>query len=73
MPFVLICGFPSSGKSKRTEDLRDYLSENTGRIIHVISDHTLGLDKNKVYAGKTHRSNFLNFRTLFQVSAVIGK
>ena len=61
MPFVLVCGFPSSGKSKRTEDLRDYLSENTGRIIHVISDHTLGFDKNKVYAGITHHSNFLNF------------
>eukprot|EP00105_Crassostrea_gigas_P012480 XP_011428478.1 PREDICTED: protein KTI12 homolog [Crassostrea gigas] len=50
MPFVLVCGYPSSGKSKRTEDIRNYLSENTERLVHVISDHTLKFDKNKVYA-----------------------
>lgn len=51
MPFVLVCGYPSSGKSKRTEDIRNYLSEKTERLVHVISDHTLKFDKNKVYAG----------------------
>lgn len=60
MPFVLVCGYPSSGKSKRTEDIRNYLSEQTERLVHVISDHTLKFDKNKVYAGNWCCPNFLD-------------
>ena len=51
MPFVLICGYPSSGKTKRSEELASYLRDKLDKTVHIISDHTLNIDKNDIYAG----------------------
>ncbi|CAL1595981.1 unnamed protein product [Knipowitschia caucasica] len=50
MPLVIMCGFPCSGKTKRTEQLRLYLEQNTEKKIRVVGDAALGLDRNTVYA-----------------------
>ncbi|VDI65670.1 protein KTI12 [Mytilus galloprovincialis] len=47
MPFVLICGFPSSGKSTRAQQLKEHFKAKT---VNVISDHSIGVDRNSVYA-----------------------
>jgi protein KTI12 len=48
MPFILVCGNPSSGKSKRSDELKQHFSDKT---VHIISDHSIGVDRNLVYAG----------------------
>lgn len=51
MPLVIICGFPSSGKSTRAEQLVSYLSTNfTDKKVIIIGDKELSIDKNIVYA-----------------------
>ncbi|KAG8440173.1 hypothetical protein GDO86_006104 [Hymenochirus boettgeri] len=49
MPLVVLCGFPCSGKSSRAKELKEHL-EKSGRKIHIVGDHILGVDRNDVYA-----------------------
>ena len=53
MPLVLMCGFPASGKTKRASELKHYLEKSSGRVVHVIGDESLGVNKNTVYEGTT--------------------
>jgi len=53
MPFVAICGFPSSGKSTRARELESYLCKEKGVNTRIIADCDFGLDKNVIYAGKS--------------------
>ncbi|XP_072173656.1 protein KTI12 homolog [Diadema setosum] len=50
MPLVLLCGFPSSGKSKRAEELKAFIESSSDRKLHSVSDENVGIDKNTVYA-----------------------
>ncbi|KAJ8311503.1 hypothetical protein KUTeg_010858 [Tegillarca granosa] len=50
MPFILMCGFPSSGKTKRTEELKVYFESKLSKTVHIISDDSLKINKNEVYA-----------------------
>ncbi|PIK56857.1 KTI12-like, chromatin associated [Apostichopus japonicus] len=49
MPLVVLCGFPSSGKTKRTNEIKKQLETNDKKVI-VVSEHNFGIDKNLVYA-----------------------
>ena len=53
MPLVLMCGFPASGKTKRASELKHYLEKSSGKVVHVIGDQSLGVNKNTVYEGTT--------------------
>jgi protein KTI12 len=48
MPLATLCGFPSSGKSRRAEEIRGYF-EDAGIEVHVVSDESVGLEPAKVY------------------------
>ncbi|XP_054633278.1 protein KTI12 homolog [Dunckerocampus dactyliophorus] len=50
MPLIIMCGYPCSGKTRRTEELKAYFQQNTDRKIHVVADSVLAVDKNAVYA-----------------------
>ncbi|XP_072021267.1 protein KTI12 homolog isoform X2 [Amphiura filiformis] len=50
MPLVILCGFPCSGKTTRTDQLSKHVEENHKRTVNIISDHTLRVDRNAVYA-----------------------
>lgn len=51
MPLVIMCGYPSSGKTKRCNQLVEYLSENHPTVkVVVVGDDKLSVDKNSVYA-----------------------
>lgn len=56
MPLIVMCGFPSSGKTRRAHEIRDYFEKNTDRKVHVVGDATMGIEKNTVYAGKTRNT-----------------
>lgn len=49
MPLVVVCGLPSSGKSRRTEELRRALT-GEGRAVYVVDDASvLGAQDSTVY------------------------
>lgn len=50
MPLVIMCGVPSSGKTTRCKQLKEFLSGNMGKTVHVIGDDTFEIQKNEVYA-----------------------
>ena len=51
MPFVLICGLPSSGKTTRCKQLKKLLEDQENAQVHTFGDHDLNVVKNEVYAG----------------------
>ena len=53
MPFVEMCGFPSSGKTTRAKELEAYLCREKGLNSRIISETEFGLNKNDIYAGKS--------------------
>ncbi|XP_057204569.1 protein KTI12 homolog [Triplophysa rosa] len=57
MPLVVLCGYPCSGKTRRAHELRDYLTQNTERKVHVVGDEIQGIDKNSVYSDSQKEKN----------------
>lgn len=50
MPLIIISGYPSSGKTQRVNEIKDYLvkkleQENKSLRIHVINDESLHVTK----------------------------
>ena len=52
MPLVLICGFPSSGKTTRATELKEHLEDKCKKVVNIISDHSLGVNRTNVYEGR---------------------
>ncbi|BFZ03653.1 hypothetical protein BsWGS_06692 [Bradybaena similaris] len=51
MPLVVMCGFPASGKSTRSQQLQEYLTLNyPSKKVHLISDHPLNTNRNDIYS-----------------------
>ncbi|XP_060075180.1 protein KTI12 homolog [Ylistrum balloti] len=50
MPCIVMCGFPCSGKSTRTKEIKQYLEEHCKVAVTVFSDHSIGVNRNLVYA-----------------------
>ena len=48
MPLVMLCGYPSSGKTFFSNKLQKYL-ESIQKNVVVISDDSVGIDRNKMY------------------------
>ena len=60
MPLVMLCGYPCSGKTTLAEEIRTHL-EGVGKTVVVISDHSLGVDRNSTYhrfVPSAHLSSF---------------
>lgn len=49
MPFVLMCGTPSSGKTTLAKELEKYLVEEHDSKVIIINDELQNVDKNEVY------------------------
>lgn len=39
MPLVLISGFPSSGKTKRAREIKDFLEGEKGKKVTIVSEN----------------------------------
>ncbi|KAL9985762.1 hypothetical protein ACROYT_G008203 [Oculina patagonica] len=53
MPLVVMCGYPSSGKSKRAEELKNHLENSRGKTVHLAGDESINLERNVVYAASS--------------------
>ena len=49
MPLVLLCGYPSSGKTRRTEELADFLRASCDQPVHVVTDDWSRTGKNETF------------------------
>jgi tRNA uridine 5-carbamoylmethylation protein Kti12 len=61
MPLIVMCGFPSSGKTSRSTQIMQYFvdrfnNENKPNSVHIINDESLGISKDS-YKGMS----FLEF------------
>ena len=50
MPFIMLCGLPSSGKTTYCSQLVDYL-KGLDKKVYVINDSMYCKDKNSVFLG----------------------
>ena len=51
MPFIILCGYPCSGKTTRSLELKEYF-ENTKHLrTIIISEHDRELQRNFLYSG----------------------
>lgn len=55
MPLIVITGVPCSGKTTRSQELKEFF-ENQGRQVHIVSENEqivkANFDKNKFFSGK---------------------
>ena len=56
MPFVMLCGLPSSGKTSTTSKLVDYFN-NLKKNVKVICDNDFITEKNSVYSGELNNNH----------------
>lgn len=53
MPLIVIVGCPSSLKSTRAQELKEYFETIKNKVVHIISENDIikrsGMDKNEVY------------------------
>ncbi|GFO04337.1 protein kti12 homolog [Plakobranchus ocellatus] len=49
MPLVVMCGFPASGKSKRAQEVAEFLKTKTKGNVHIVEDHPEGINRNEIY------------------------
>ena len=54
MPLVLICGYPSSGKSRIAGQIKDYLESDKQKVVKVITENSYVNHhmKNEIYMGE---------------------
>ena len=49
MPLVLLCGLPCSGKTRRVDELVEYIKANCDKEVHVVQDDFSVVSKNDCY------------------------
>lgn len=57
MPLIILTGYPSSGKTQRVNEIKDYFTnrikeENKSLRIHVINDESLHVTKDAYKGSK---------------------
>lgn len=64
MPLIILTGIPSSGKTTRANELKDYFESKRDKKVEIISEVDAivkaGYDKNKFYSGMFILSQILN-------------
>ena len=51
MPLIIIVGLPSSGKTSRTNELKEYFERQLNKSVDIVSDINFNIDKNDYYSG----------------------
>ena len=51
MPLIVMCGIPSSGKTKRATELCDYLRDKLNKQALLINEESIKFDKLEYYSG----------------------
>lgn len=73
MPLVVMCGFPSSGKTKRSIELKTYLEVEKKARVTVITHHRDNVDKNHTYTDSSVAEKELRSTLKSDVQRFISK
>ena len=65
MPLIIMCGFPASGKTKRANEIKQYIEQNSGKTVNIIGDHSMGVNRNTVYEGTCVSYNIISYPAFF--------
>lgn len=53
MPLVLMCGYPCSGKSTRSQEIKKFFEQDYNKTVHIVSDDDIikssGINKHDLY------------------------
>ncbi|CRK90062.1 CLUMA_CG003781, isoform A [Clunio marinus] len=53
MPLIIMVGCPSSGKSSRSQELKEFFETSKGKVVHIVSENEIiknsEISKNEVY------------------------
>ena len=69
MPLVIIAGLPSTGKSFRAKQIRDFMLSENKTNVHIVSENQIiqnkELPKNNIFNGKVFFFFFFNLMIKF--------
>ena len=51
MPLIIIVGLPSSGKTTKTNELKEYFERKFNKSVDIVSDKNFNINKNSYYSG----------------------
>ena len=51
MPLIVMVGIPSSGKTTRALEIKEYFELEHKRTVVLLNEENLNMDKNKFYKG----------------------
>lgn len=54
MPLIVICGFPSSGKTTLCNQLKEFLEEKNKKVVIVSENILVDEKKNEIYSSKKY-------------------
>lgn len=55
MPLVILCGYPCSGKSRRSKEIEElFMTRYPERKLHLIVDNYTAFTKNQLYSLSSH-------------------
>lgn len=57
MPLIVMCGYPSSGKTRRAQELKEYFENSGQRKVHIVGDGVLDVERNTVYSDSQKEKN----------------
>ena len=71
MPFIILCGYPCSGKTSRSLELKDYFENTKRRRTVIVTEHNRGLQRNSLYSGTVNVIDLCHRKLLFSLSLVL--
>ena len=66
MPLILICGYPSSGKTTRATELKSFLETEFKHDVIIINEENLEIDKMEAYKGDFFWQK-VNLKSIFKI------
>ena len=61
MPLIVLCGYPSSGKTTTTSKLKEFFEKKNIKVKVISENFLVDEKKNEIYSGEFDQSLFRNF------------
>ena len=55
MPLIVICGFPSSGKTTVCNQLKEFMVQKNKKVVVVSENALVDEKKNEIFSGRLHK------------------
>lgn len=66
MPLIILTGIPSSGKTQRTNELKEFFKKEHGLDVKIVDEIEIavkaGFDRNSLYEGKYYFKSIMTWK-----------